>query len=160
MIGAWADGTASNGYEWFRAWQHLANSGFAEGKFTGAQGTGGATHVNLGMNAPLAKSGKGGWALLFIANTANNNWFFKPASGHALLMGAETASGINDGPILSPNDALNIDKKIDDGLPAMGNVRTSLNTLQPNCVSSGTATSTAYAASSAMGCNLYFFLGF
>lgn len=161
-IGNWKNGTASNQYEWFRAWQHLSNAGLIEGRFTGAQGAAGTTEANIGVNVPKAKIGRNsGWTLLYMAtndSATDTNFFFAPVASHVLMFGAPTSSSFTDGIILKPEEAKSIDEKIDDGMPFTGNVLTKKN-------ASGTCTTTALSTAdyknsyTQNACQLLFLMG-
>lgn len=180
MIGNWTNGATTNivtlntagatlaatasEFEWYRAWQHLSNANLIDGMYTGVRAAATTTVGALRVNIPASKVTPAGWTLLHVANSADNNWFFIPASGHVLLLGAATAA-IADGAALLPADALNIDTKLDDGMPLSGNIRTNRSVhsaSQALCVNAGTITTTTYTATytTAAACNLYFFLGF
>lgn len=106
-------------------WQQLALAGMIEGTYTGLAT---ATNVNdavPGTNVPRAKYTNAGWSISYtgVIDTTNLSWFARDY-GNQLYFGAKTASGFTNTRILTPNDAWNIDTKIDDGKPGMGTVMT------------------------------------
>jgi len=106
--------------EMFGIWQHLANAGLIEGAYTGISGPGTGYHVVLGQNSPLSKLPNAGWSALERVHQAGH---FAISYGHVLQFGGETTgTGTNYTRVLSPEEAWNIDKKMDDGKPARGSV--------------------------------------
>ena len=100
-------------------WSDLSAAGFTDGAFTGTGITCGTSLVlsttQLPGYFPTAKIGNGNF--LYVYETGIYNWFGLSAvtstnSGAALVSGAD----------ISVNQAYNMDKKIDDGLPTTGNV--------------------------------------
>lgn len=129
MIGDWTNGTTSGDQvEWFRAWQHLANSGIVEGSFTGVAGAT-STEAVPSINVPLSRIGKGGWTLLhMVSDGVTDTAFFNSAvASHVLVFGLPTTGSLTDTPVMAPSDAKAIDEKVDDGMPFTGNVRVKKN---------------------------------
>lgn len=97
-----------------RSWQHLANAGLIEGRYTGV----GAAPAS--SFAPVMKIGRANnWYLrTFTTSFAGNTTSFaRPAWGNTLFFYNEAFNGI-----LKPEEAWNIDTKIDDGRPNGGKV--------------------------------------
>ena len=107
-------------------WAHLAEAGFLPdpGK---APATG---SVTFGKGAPSAKIG-GGF-------TVEHNPQGTDLKGHWLLLGGENGSHGN-GPLLTPLQAMAIDKKMDDGQPISGRIQAREGAGIPSgrCVSNG-----------------------
>lgn len=154
------DGTIGNTpfgeyYEWYRAWQHLANAGLVEGNYAGVSiGINQYTSV-IGRNIPKSRLSNAGWTMRglwpYYAGDAN---FFAGNYNTMLMFGAPVANDWNNGPVLKAEEAWNIDTKLDDGLPHLGNVRGYKNAFQSNCV---VATNDAYALSNtSIGCSVMF----
>lgn len=120
-IGAAA--AASQTGEVYLFWQHLANAGLIEGTYTGIAGSAAVTHHVLGQNAPKAKLGNAGWYTQFpgAAATGSTQAYFLNY-GNYLEIGASTNSAQPIGRILTPEEAWNIDTKMDDGKPGKGAV--------------------------------------
>jgi len=115
-------GVASNQTEWHRAWQHLANAGFIEGQYSGIRGiAGNAESFVFGTNAPPSKIMGCGWVLQYIINTAGDANNFAHMQKHRLLL-TQGGADVSWPPCIVPDDALDFDTKIDDGLPASGKV--------------------------------------
>ena len=150
---------SSGWYERFRFWQHLANAGLIEGRYSGVTNGAATTQsVLAGTNAPKSKMSNGGWFDgWWGTQTGSYANYWSGDYGNVLLF----AAGGNDGSaILKPEEAWNIDTKLDDGLPGSGRVMSSAPGDNPNCTSGGTST-TPSSASYALGttsiaCSLFF----
>lgn len=135
-------------YEGYRAWQQLALAGLIEGNYVGNSvdngQAGNAAHP--GVNTPISKIGDGAsWTIRSFVRPYTGDWFSMPASNYIVLGNNEiTAEGI--GPVLSPAEAWNIDSKLDDGKPGLGQIRTMRGngSLNPGCTLTG-ADNTDYA---------------
>lgn len=100
--------TGATRYERFRAWQQMANAGLIEGSYTGVPGAQGNVHAVVGQNIPASKLALAGWNVLSDATSK-------------LQIGATLASNNTAyGPVMRPEEAWNIDLKMDDGLPTSG----------------------------------------
>lgn len=146
-------------HELFRAWQHLANAGLVEGSFTGVHGAAGVWDAVIGQNIPRSKVANAGWFLMSTGEGVYTDAYYFPASyGNFLLVGGYFPNGGPVTAVLKPEDAYNIDMKLDDGKPNTGNVLTYKTSLLPNCAVS---TNDAYnLASTAIGCSMLFITGF
>jgi prepilin-type N-terminal cleavage/methylation domain-containing protein len=98
--------------EWWLAWQHLANSGLIEGRYSG--GVAASPIATIGTNVPASKLVPGGWTLLYYLNTPN-------LYGHILSFGGASTSYTKDS-VLTANEAHGLDEKIDDGIHNSGKV--------------------------------------
>ncbi len=148
-------------YEWFRAWQQLANAGLIEGKYTGVKQSSTDGDANPGFNVPKAKiSAKSGWTLFYFMKKTTDADLWGDQYGHMFSFGGDTV-GMTDSPVLSPTDAYSIDLKIDDGMPATGIIRAWRTNKQPRCtdndVSADVVTYGFYISESS--CSLLFILG-
>jgi len=123
------DFTAPAMFENFQAWKQLANAGLIPGSFSGVPGPGSVADNEPGLNVPATKLG-GGFEWTVFSSTpghmASNLFPGAQYSTQYLLLGAAGTAGNSgfdlEGVLLSPADALSIDTKIDDGLPATGSV--------------------------------------
>jgi Tfp pilus assembly protein PilV len=97
--------------EAFRAWQHLALSGFVDGSYTG-EGAGSGAQADIGLNVARSKRSKVGYMILW--------GDFGPSSRNEIQIGAYRANAGATDSSVTPKEALSIDKKMDDGLPAIG----------------------------------------
>ncbi len=107
MIG----GTSTTRHERFRAWQQMASASLISGSYTGNAGSAGNMHAHVGINIPRSKLSKAGWNLLS-DNTGGPT---------KLQIGAElTTNSSAWAAILAPEEAWNIDVKVDDGIRTTG----------------------------------------
>lgn len=150
--------------EWWRAWQHLANSGLIEGLYSGTEGSGGSMEATVGTNVPASKVPSAGWTLLYYLNVTTDASLWGDTYGHVLYFGASTAGGgkPTKGTAITPAEALGIDQKMDDGYPGTGKIRAWRSGAMANCTENDTAqTSATYKTSNSnMVCSLIFIPGF
>ena len=116
-------------------WVHLASANLIQGKYTPA----GGTPMTRGGTSPASKLNNGMWNIAYFgsvgydcstADTGNNhptgNYIFAGNYGHAFLYSYGTATTgydeLGDAPILTTQDAWNLDSKMDDGKPDTGSV--------------------------------------
>lgn len=107
--------------EVFRAWNHMANAGLIEGTYTGIPNAGGTLLAIPGENTPQSKISNVGFSIL-TANeyTADSGSWFIHDAGLLFSVGKKyTDNELRIG-FLLPEEAWNIDKKIDDGKPSYG----------------------------------------
>ncbi|MGB1540048.1 MAG: hypothetical protein ACPG80_03730, partial [Rickettsiales bacterium] len=109
--------------EQFRFWQHLANAGLITGTYSGTEGPDGASHAVIGTNIPASKYNSGGWSTGAVGYHPGNTWWFEGEYGHIFRLGIENSPWTASQPVAPPEDAWNIDKKLDDGKPGTGSVR-------------------------------------
>jgi prepilin-type N-terminal cleavage/methylation domain-containing protein len=144
-------GTGSG--EFYFAWQHLANAGLIEGSYTGVCGTCPGTPASSwsvpGTNIPASKLSGAGWEIGTASDFVDDAvWYWNEqvvAIGARWLNGRGVAQAYIN-PVLRPEEAWNIDTKLDDGKPGRGRVAAD-NYLFNGCVT-GTAPDTAYALTS------------
>ena len=112
-----------NGFsENVRGWQHLVNAEMIAGNYTGTDGQ----DSQVGVNIPASKfGGMSGWGLVFYFDASNGvlyPWAWREdfTSGQYLLFGSDDAAFYNFGDVLTPEEAWNIDLKVDDGKPGLG----------------------------------------
>lgn len=103
-----SDGLDSESY---RAWQHLVLSDFLSGGYTGTATTSNI-QADIGINVPASKRTKVGYNITY-SNTGDG-------SRSEIMLGAFYASNINSNAAITPAEALAIDLKLDDGVPATG----------------------------------------
>jgi prepilin-type N-terminal cleavage/methylation domain-containing protein len=108
-------------------WQHLALAGLIEGNYTGLWGSGAV----LGKNAPNVNYSKQATYWVY----SGNLWSQYRRGNSMVLSGYSNVNGWNDFQV-NIIDAYNIDTKIDDGLPYLGNIIT-YNNNSGVCVASG-----------------------
>ena len=134
----WNNAPASN--ETYRFWQHLANAGLIEGSYNGVDGTA------VGTNFPVSKFSNAGWAIIWYGEVlANSSTTFEGSYGNPFLFG--TAASVGTSAILRPEEAWNIDTKLDDGKPATGRVVTWETDGSGSCSDLASSTTASLAAS-------------
>lgn len=142
--------------EMFRYWQHLANAGLIEGTYSGVsspanpQGAG----VDVGINVPASRISNAGWSVLRIDPPTVPTQVFDSASnyGNAFFFG--TKFFFTTGGALTPEEAWNVDTKIDDGKPTKGRALSWKNLVTPGCVVDDTETTDWAFANKAKACAL------
>ncbi len=109
--------------ERFRFWQHLANAGLIEGQYTGTAGTNSSGYTLpfvAGLNLPPSRMPNGAWGISYATNTTSATQF--TYTGHMMQLFGPTSTATGYYPVISPEDAWNIDTKMDDGKPGTGSV--------------------------------------
>jgi prepilin-type N-terminal cleavage/methylation domain-containing protein len=106
--------------ESFQVWRHLANAGLIEGSYTGLSGSAGLQDSTVGANIPATKFGNVGCYIHYTdASTLGaGSTYYSLNYKNVLTCGSKIA--YNDGPFLKPEEAWNIDTKMDDGIPGRG----------------------------------------
>jgi prepilin-type N-terminal cleavage/methylation domain-containing protein len=115
-------GSANVSTEIFQVWRHLALAGLIEGTYSGLTEATAAPIPNV--NVPGSKlSSTGTYAIWCCADVfGGNSIWFAGSYYHAFMLGGATAGNWPLTPILKPEEAWNIDTKIDDGRPGIGKV--------------------------------------
>lgn len=123
------DGNASVFTENYRYWQQLALAGLIEGSYSGfVAPVANTTPPVRGRDVPAAKLGNAYWQTAYLSQlrTVNAELGFDGVAdirnNYLLIAGSQPAWWVNNN-ILKPEEAWNIDTKLDDGRPAIGNVR-------------------------------------
>lgn len=122
-------GTNTASGERFRFWQHLANAGLIEGSYTGIQGSAGINHHEVGVNVPRSRISNAGFSVLSYSNAncgsiTGSTFLFPGPYCNVFVFGLEINGFESVGEALAPEEAWNIDTKVDDGRPAFGRVTT------------------------------------
>lgn len=147
---------ATTYYEVFRAWQHMANAGMVEGKYTGISASAVNRQSIIGTNVPASKMKGGGFSVIYLGTYSDTSWF-NDTYNHALLFGSQLAGWDTTGPILTPEDMQSIDTKLDDGRPLFGNITTWIGT---GCTTSSVVTAEYALTDRRQLCNVIYKLGF
>ncbi len=103
--------------ERFTVWKHLSNAGLIEGNYTGVSaGAPGSYTVVPGSNAPAAKLANGYFDIVYVLNAPAFNFAGSIFNVNVVaIYGTSSSFGI-----LKPEEAWNIDTKMDDGNPVYG----------------------------------------
>lgn len=108
--------------ELFQFWRHLANAGLIEGNYTGLAGPANNQDSTLGVNLPRSRISNAGWAIMTIGVFGDSEMYQMDYRPTMFEFGASVPSGRVWGRALRPEEAWNIDTKVDDGRPAYGKV--------------------------------------
>ncbi len=123
--------------ESLRVWQHLSNAGMIAGTYTGSGSPAADDGLDPGLNIPEGQIAGSGFTLHYAPASYGNTGFFDGNYGHIIVFGrtsgyyelAQTSVagiGLNRPaylPALTSQEASSIDRKIDDGKPGTGGVR-------------------------------------
>jgi prepilin-type N-terminal cleavage/methylation domain-containing protein len=120
--------TVSTSNEIFGAWEHLALAGLVEGTYTGntidaATANDGATA--FGTNIPGSRVKNAGWTIYYYdPQPISSVTHFDGPYGTFFFFGATNGTNVSSRAAFKPEEAWNIDTKLDDGKPALGLIRT------------------------------------
>jgi prepilin-type N-terminal cleavage/methylation domain-containing protein len=146
--------------ESFRFWQQLANAGLIEGSYTGTTSSAAATtyKITIGVNVPRAKVSGTGYSIQNYGTQTSNPNYFDGEYGHVFWIGSDNGT-YTAGVSFLPEEAWNIDTKLDDGKPSMGMLKTQQSIT--NCWSgTGVADAVYQLSTSSKTCNIMYRLGF
>lgn len=162
LIGGYS--SMSGNAEAYRAWQQLGFAGLVEGDYTGVAGA--SPYIVPGTNVPASRISNGGYNMVGLGNNpdvaSGNAWLMAADYGNAVILGRPSCSvyhclGISY--VITPEEAWNIDIKLDDGMPGMGAILTPINGVT-FCASSIVPASSTYVLSNKnTHCALIFKLG-
>lgn len=107
--------------ERFEAWKQLALAGLIEGSYSGLAGSGTTEDHDPAVNAPQSRVSNGMWTISTLDNYVGNGTLYALDYGDFLRVGREGVSGPTE-PLLRPEEAWNLDTKMDDGKPARGRI--------------------------------------
>jgi prepilin-type N-terminal cleavage/methylation domain-containing protein len=125
-------GSTGTYYEQFAAWQHLANAGMIEGYYTGVSTSGTETRVPL-TNIPGSQINGAGWGLttILVGDSSPDLPYVAGdlAPNTVLWLGGTSITGATNtqAPVLTSTEALQLDTKVDDGIPTTGKVVAQIN---------------------------------
>ena len=119
-------GTSPTQHEMLRAWQHLANAGLIDGRYTGVPTSDGSQEP--GVNIPASRIQFAGWMIYGIGHYAGDDNLFPADYGNTLSYGTLSAG------VLTGSEAYNLDKKLDDGSPTTGTLMQYHTAAIPNCL--------------------------
>lgn len=146
------DGIAlTNVYERYRMWHHLANAGLIEGTYTGVQGPAGVYDTIAGSNTPRSKADGANWSCLWTGSVSGSPDLFDGDHGNNCEIRAN-----GNFRFLKPEEAWNVDSKLDDGKPGQGRIMTYKTTTLPECVTNNTAAADYKVQVQSKECSLSF----
>ncbi len=108
--------------EFAQFWRQMALAGLIEGTYTGISGSGNAYHMVINENVPPSKLNNAGWSTVMYGSQTAESGLFDGQYNDTFVVGAQATSGGLNNPVLKPEEAWNIDTKMDDGSPANGRV--------------------------------------
>ncbi len=115
-------GAASQSGEVFQFWRQLALAGVIEGSYTGLAGASGTSHMVFSDNVPASKLNNAGWGTGSWGVVATGDAsVYAMDYGNVFIIGGQSNASPNVA-ILRPEEAWNIDTKLDDGKPASGTI--------------------------------------
>lgn len=156
-------GAPSVSAELFQFWRQLASAGLIEGSYSGLAGPGSAVNAVLDNNVPRSRLNNTGWATRNVTGFGGNSAAYAMDYQNMFYFGAASPTDTLTNPILKPEEAWNIDTKLDDGKPGMGNI-IMLSSSYPWGNANACTTSTSFSdyagnynlASSTIACSLQF----
>lgn len=142
--------------ERFASWKHLANAGLVEGSYTGSNGDVPASPTYVaqpGTNVPAAKLSQGFFDIVYERPSPSQ---YAAATSVNVNVIAIYGAGSTTFGILRPEEAWNIDTKLDDGSPVYGKVFANKKTspVGTDCASSDADNATYDFTQTGKNCNL------
>lgn len=143
-------------HEFFRFWQHLANAGLIEGNYTGIPASGFAGSSTA--NSPRSRVPSGFWFTAHAGTMSGGTDVFDGNFGNTWELGVITPNFHPSSPLFKPEELWNIDVKVDDGLPARGNLtaRAPFNNTCTSAANSADLSATYLLTSATTACVAYF----
>jgi prepilin-type N-terminal cleavage/methylation domain-containing protein len=136
---------AINFNERFYAWKELANAGLVEGTYQGRSNAGsGSPIIAPGIDTPRPKLSNTGYTFAYAtAQYGNTEVYDGPYGFNTIYIQPANASGSRP---FRPEEAWNIDTKLDDGKPAYGKlyVGKATGTYMPGCSTTDVASTAEY----------------
>ncbi len=156
--------TGTGPHERGRLWQHLANAGLVEGSYTGTHVISGNNNRIGGENALAGKLANTHFNVAWLNMTVAHPGWFTLGEWHLIELTRDFDSPpepVRD--ILTPQEAWNIDSKLDDGNPATGKVTAPKQgwILAPDCTTTNDPVTSLYNLDlNARACPIFFNGGF
>jgi prepilin-type N-terminal cleavage/methylation domain-containing protein len=117
-------GVANGHTESFQSWKHLALAGLIEGTYSGLAGSAGSIHAIINSNVPKSKLTNAGWSSRYLGQSAGGTGAYAGDYGNLFSYGANTTNSSTRDPVMRPEEAWNVDSKVDDGIPSRGKLIT------------------------------------
>ena len=108
--------------EAFQFWKQLALAGLVEGTYSGLSGSGGAGHAVIGTNVPRGRLSNSGFTPSYFDNSGGSVADYAVNFRNQMTFGATNTGFDTSAAILKPEEAWNIDTKMDDGRPGNGSI--------------------------------------
>lgn len=150
--------------EEFQFWKQLALATLIEGTYTGISGAAGAADAIIGTNVPKTKISNGGYSIQTQASVAAGDTQFYPgAYGNMIQAGTKNPTLRTGFPLVRPEEAWNIDTKIDDGRPSSGFIRVDKPSApspnSPNCADSDADVANYRLTNTGIACRILMLTG-
>lgn len=113
-----APATSSSG-ERFQFWRHMALAGLIEGTYTGYATSASVDGVSAGGNVPKSRLSNGVW---WETEMSPAGYTVADYSNGLLISAINSSGSLVGGFLFKPEEAWNIDTKLDDGKPAYGKI--------------------------------------
>ncbi|MFZ4541485.1 MAG: type II secretion system protein [Rickettsiales bacterium] len=150
-------GAAGASGEIFQYWNQLAQARLIEGTYTGIAGVGGSGHAIIGTNVPASRLPSTGWTDYYMGNYAGNGEMWTYDYGNnTFFWGASSVGHVTYTSALKPEEAWNIDSKIDDGKPGLGKVMVMWNGCTDAIASTGNASASYALGNATIVCRFVF----
>ncbi len=147
-----ATAASSNG-ERFQYWRQMALASLIEGNYSGISGPNGAPdHVS--SNAPPGRISNTLWSIANYVASGSTQYF--DGNFIALSIGLPMSGSGPNNPFLKPEEAWNIDTKLDDGKPATGKIIGNMWNVCTTAASSADTTAQYKLSDSGIDCILNF----
>ncbi len=150
-------------------WRHLVRAGLIEGNYTPNTAVTCYAPMTPGAEIPKLRIGNGAISMAHVGNITTSgsfpgNAFYPGSYGNTYILGTAPGSVnyLTNGDFLKPEEAWNIDSKMDDGRPGYGIVTTHMvGYYNANCATSATASAASYSLNVAsVACPLFIKSGF
>lgn len=157
----WITGESVTGttqrHEAFHAWQQMAAAGMIQGTYTGVPGPAVGWDSQPGVNQPRGALDNTGYFIWSWGNYASDDGtFFAGNYFDVIAFGTKASGSWTTNGALTGGEAYALDKKADDALPGMGNIRP-LYTSRTTCNTTTNSTTSEYALNgSDLACTLIF----
>ena len=104
----------------FQVWRQLALAGLIEGSYTGIAGTNDNDEHIMGENHPVSKLANGGWGAEYATASVASPQNYAVQYGNYFIIGSYNENSKPNRMVMRPEEAWNIDTKLDDGQPGYG----------------------------------------
>ena len=157
------DGYVVQYAEAFRLWQQLNLAGLLEGNYPGyISPQANTTPTVPGRDMPASRLGNAGWTIEKLSQLSTTNYELgysdlPDKKFNFMVLGGPNTAYWSNAPVLRPEEAWNIDTKMDDGSPANGRLRAGPNSLF--CTTAYTSDALYKMSSSTIGCIVGFIFG-
>ncbi|PZP86196.1 MAG: hypothetical protein DI582_03530 [Azospirillum brasilense] len=103
-------------------WKQLTNAGLVEGNFNGIAGPANRFDALIGTNVPASRMANAGWTMVDVDSylVSSPTYYFLTTYGNTFTFGSKLNLRFTNNPIMKPEEAWNIDTKIDDGKAVQG----------------------------------------